>query len=133
MEHFKLGTARGGELGHNVPQGFHVDRNVVHERFLILPIGRGWAGSVSTGLRHWPTAISVNYLQVDLLVTVVVAIECLLPGRCQVLDGGLGVVVAREDVEQLRMVPAKLCEPVLIPKSHIELVAPDQPVHLFHL
>ena len=37
----------------------------------------------------------------------------LLPGRPQQLDVGLGVVDTRQDVEQLRLVPRQVGEPVL--------------------
>ena len=40
------------------------------------------------------------------LDTVVVLLKCLLPGRFEVLDRGLGVELAGQDVEHLGVVPA---------------------------
>ena len=133
MEHFKLHTARGGEIAHDAPKCLHVEVEVVQVGFLSPPVNGVVAGSVATGLRHGAAAIPVDDLQLGLLITVVVAVECLLPGRSQVLYGGLGVVVAGQDVEHVWPLPAHLCQPVLVPQGQVELVLTDQPVHLLHL
>ena len=93
MEHFKLHTVRGGEIAHDAPKCLHVEVEVVQVGFLSTPVGGVVTGSIAAGLRHGAAAIPVDDLELGLLVTVVVAVERLLPGRSQVLDGCLGVVV----------------------------------------
>ena len=69
---------------------------------------------------HLPIPVEDDDL--GMIITVMVLLECLLPGRPQILDRGLAVELARKEIEELWVKPAQVCEPILVTQSEFIFV-----------
>ena len=74
------------DVTHQTPERFYVHMQMNHEVFLARPIRPcGVRPGVAAHLRQRPAAVPVDDLEILLLVAEVVRVECILPGRSQVL------------------------------------------------